>query len=125
MKFLGRLFLVVLLLGNLAYMGALSLHIVRSPEKTRLIPKGQTTLLETYVDTRNWTTSDMREHAAVVADINRAGRGDLIAHVSSPVTTVTPRAVAPSTPTSSTDKPAATSTDTTESTGKSIFDFTK
>ena len=74
MKFLGRLFFVLLLTGNLAYMGALSLHIVRSPGKTALVAKGQTTLQDTYIDTRGWTLSDVREHVAVVADINRAGK---------------------------------------------------
>ena len=118
MKTFGRFLICVLFLGNLAYMGALSLHVVKSPSGMALVPKGQTSLLDTIVDTRNWTTSDLREHQAVVDDINRAGKSALISHVGSPVTTVTPAAV----PTRTTEKPAPATPETPD---KNIFDFTK
>ena len=117
MKFLGRLFLFLLFAGNLTYMGALSLHVVRSPGGTDIVPKGQTTLLETFVDTRTWTASDLREHASVVNDINRAGKGNLIAQVGGSAPTMTPQQVVPQKPTEKTAAP--------ETADKSIFDFTK
>jgi hypothetical protein len=121
MKFLARLFFVLLLLGNLSFMAALSLHVVRSPGKWAVVTKGQVTLQEWYVDTRNWTTADLREHASAAHDISMAGKGELLAHVGSAAASVTPHDIALPQP----QQPSNAKTDSPEPASKTIFDFSK
>ena len=78
----GGFFLGTLLLANLATLSALSLHVVRSPDKmVSVVPKAQLTFVDTFVDTRDWTPLDLVHHAAFVARLNDAGQSQLIAHV--------------------------------------------
>lgn len=78
----GGFFVGTLLLGNLAVLSGLSLHVVRSPDKTvTFVPKSQLTFVDTYVDTRVWTPQDATRHAALVARLTEAGKADLISHV--------------------------------------------
>ena len=103
MKAFGRFLLIVLLLGNLSYMAALSVHVVRTPGKFSfsVVPKGQTSLLDTYVDTREWSVADRSSHTVVVDDIIRAGKGEILMHIGVPAaTTVTPHPVPFGTPSS-------------------------
>jgi hypothetical protein len=86
MKTIGRLLKFLVLLGNLALLAALSLHVVRGPGAFAVTPKGQLTLLDTYVDTRNWSAADVHDHAAVVTRIVQSGHSALIAHVTNQTT---------------------------------------
>ena len=81
MKTLGRLLVALLLLGNLLMLTALSVHVVRSPEKCAVVAKSQLTLMETFVDTRAWTAADLKDHSAVVSRLVQAGKGDLLSHI--------------------------------------------
>jgi hypothetical protein len=92
MKLLGRLFVALLLLGNLLLLAGLSLHVVRSPGKTpALVAKDHLTLVDTLVDTSAWTTTDLATHAATVSRIVQAGKGDLLAHVAPTLTSAAQR----------------------------------
>jgi hypothetical protein len=87
MKLLGRLFVALLLLGNLLLLASLSVHVVRSPGKTpALVAKDHLTLVDTLVDTSAWTATDLTTHAATVSRIVQAGKGDLLAHVAPTLT---------------------------------------
>lgn len=81
MKFLARLMIALFLLGNLLMMGAVSMHVIRTPVTFVLVPKSQLTLVETYVDTRNWTAMDLKSHPALVQRLALEGKQDALAHV--------------------------------------------
>jgi hypothetical protein len=80
-KALARFLTVLLLLGNLAMLAALSLHVVRAPGQFAVLPKSQLTLLETYVDTREWSAADLHDHVAVVARLVQSGHAAMLSHV--------------------------------------------
>jgi hypothetical protein len=81
-KLLGRLFVALLLLGNLLLLGGLSVHVVRSPGKApAVIAKDHLTLVDTYVDTTSWTAADVTNHSNTVTRIVQAGKADCLAHV--------------------------------------------
>ena len=81
MRFLARLLIALFLLGNLLMMGAVSMHVVRTPTTFVFVPKSQLTLMETYVDTRNWTAVDLKAHAALVQRLTQEGKQDALSHV--------------------------------------------
>ena len=81
MKSLARLLLIMLLIGNLLMVTAVSMHVIRTPARLEFIPKSQLTLVETYVDTRNWTVVDLKNHAAFVQRLAQDGRQDVLSHV--------------------------------------------
>ena len=78
MKALGRLLLTLILLGNLLLLAALSVHVVRSANRVRVMPKAHLTLLETYEGVTNWTADDAKNHPEVVARVIASGHGDLL-----------------------------------------------
>jgi hypothetical protein len=108
MKFLGRFLIGLLLLGNLLFLAALSLHVVRSPGKFTVLPKSQLTLIDVFVDTTNWTADQLNEHPAVVARLMQAGKGQMLSHV----TGVSVSAVRPTQKTTASEGPRS----------KSVFD---
>ena len=119
MKFIGRLLTFSLLLANLAFLGALSLHVVHGSSGTAVIAKTHLTLVDTCVDTTKWTAADITEHAALVSRISQAGRADLLPKLAS-------ASAAHTGPTVSHDPhvPAAQKTSVTdEPHQKTIFDF--
>ncbi len=81
MKFLTRLLIALFLLGNLLMMGAVSMHVIRTPATFVFVPKSQLTLIETYVDTRNWTATDLKSHPALVQRLAQEGKQDALSHV--------------------------------------------
>jgi hypothetical protein len=69
------------LVGNLALLAALAVHVVRGPSgKIALIAKSQLTLMDTYVDTRAWSADDLRARPSLVTRIVQSGHGELISH---------------------------------------------
>ena len=91
MKSLGRLLVVLLLIGNLLFLTALSMHVVRAPGKVAFVPKSQLTLIDAYVDTTNWTANDMNEHDALVKRLAQAGKAGVLSHVTGVTMTSSPR----------------------------------
>ena len=83
MKTLSRLFLMVLLLANVGFMAMVSLHVVKSPAGTVVVPKSHLTLVDSYVDVTNWSISDKDSHAAFVNRVNDAGKSYLLNHLGS------------------------------------------
>jgi len=81
MKTLFRLLVTVLLLGGWA-VSALSLHVVRTPDRVALITKSRFASLEdTYVDTRAWTIDDVSNHGALVTRLLTEHKEDILQHV--------------------------------------------
>jgi hypothetical protein len=80
MKSVFRLFVVVLLVAGWA-LAALSLHVVRTPEKIIVIPKNRVGYVDTYVDVRNWTPADVHNHASLAERLVATGRGEVLARI--------------------------------------------
>ena len=95
MKKVFRLLVAALLIGGWT-LAALSLHVVRSPGNPQwlgritLLPKDRITYRQTWVDTTKWTSVDLAKNAAVVERIQGAQKGDVLRHVSDPVTPAAP-----------------------------------
>ena len=117
MRSLVRLSIAFFLLANLLMMGAVSLHVIRTPERFEFVPKSQLTLMDTYVDTRIWTANDLKTHAALVQRLAQAGKQDVLSHVTA--ANVSSRSTELSTERVTAPKDSSSS----ESQGKSIFDF--
>src|SRR5437762_10191721 len=76
MKTFLRLIIFVLLIGGWA-LAAMSLYVVRTPEKIGIVTKSSLDwheLTNTYVDTRNWTLDDVANHPTIVERLIRAGK---------------------------------------------------
>jgi hypothetical protein len=116
----GGFFVGTLLLGNLAVLSGLSLHVVRSPDKAvSFVPKSQLTFVDTYVDTRNWTPQDVSKHPALVARLTDAGKVGLISHVTDDSACCTTTQVIVKHATTPATQPAPH----VEATDPSVFDF--
>ncbi len=117
MRSLVRLSIAFFLLANLLIMGAVSLHVIRTPTRFEFVPKSQLTLLDTYVDTRNWTANDVKAHAALVQRLAQAGKQDVLSHV----TAANASSHSSELPTERVNAPKDSSS--SESRGKNIFDL--
>ena len=62
-------------------LAALSLHVVRTPDKIGLIPKQRLGFTDTYVDARKWTLSDLPAHAALVERVLQANKAELLGYL--------------------------------------------
>ncbi len=62
----------LILLANVVMFGALSTHVVCGPDGWAVIAKDHLTLVDTYVDTRQWTPEEMVRHAAFVQRAEQA-----------------------------------------------------
>ena len=62
-------------------LAALSLHVVRTPDKIGLIPKQRLGFTDTYVDARKWTLSDLPAHAALVERVLQANKAELFGYM--------------------------------------------
>ena len=81
MKTLFRLIVLVLLVAGWG-LAALSLHVVRAQgDRIVLIPKQRLSLIDTYVDARQWTIESVGEHAALVERIVQSGKAEQFAYV--------------------------------------------
>jgi hypothetical protein len=65
-------------------LAALSLHIVRTPERFEILTKQRLGIADTYADTRAWTIGDVPGHAAVVRRLIDAEETDLLKNVADP-----------------------------------------
>ena len=97
MKSFGRFLVGLLLLANLLFLVALSVHVVRYPGGFAMVRKSQLSLIDTYADTRNWSRQDLLTHAALVNRIEQDGQGKTIAHLST-VSTASGDSTSPSLP---------------------------
>jgi hypothetical protein len=97
MKSFGRFLVGLLLLANLSFLAALSVHVVRYPGGYALVRKSQLSLIDSYTDTRNWSRQDLLTHAALVNRIEQDGQGKTIAHLST-VSTASGDSTSPSIP---------------------------
>src|SRR4051812_1830412 len=96
MKILARVFVALLLLGNLLLLAGLSVHVVRAPGKTpAIVAKDHLTLVDTFLDTASWTPADLANPASAAARITQAGKGDLLAHIAPQVSSAGQAAAAP------------------------------
>jgi hypothetical protein len=81
MKTLFRLIVFVLLVAGWG-LAALSLHVVRAQgDRIVLIPKQRLNLIDTYVDARTWTLSNVADHEQLVERIIQSGKADSFAYV--------------------------------------------
>jgi hypothetical protein len=83
MKSLFRLIVLVLLLVGWG-LAALSLYVVRTPEKIGIVTKTNLHWRDTYVDTRQWTIDDVAKHPALVDRLIKADKTNLLSHVARP-----------------------------------------
>ncbi len=75
-----RLFAVlfgVMLGGGLVY-AAFEYHLVRTEERFFVIPKKQAGLVDAYVDIRDWSASQWRDHPVLAENLIADGHGDLV-----------------------------------------------
>jgi hypothetical protein len=82
-KLLFRLTLLSVLLSGWG-MAALSLHVVRTPDRIGLIPKQRLGITDTYVDARKWTLSDLPAHAQLVQRVLQANKAELFGYLTDP-----------------------------------------
>jgi hypothetical protein len=82
-KSLFRLVQLSLLLSGWG-LAALSLHVVRTPDKIGLIPKERLGITDTYVDARTWTLSDLSSHSALIQRVLEADKADLFRYLADP-----------------------------------------
>jgi hypothetical protein len=82
-KNLIRLVYLSLLLGGWS-LAALSLHVVRTPDKIGLIPKERLGITDTYVDARKWTLADLNNHPVLVKRLLEANKADLFQYLADP-----------------------------------------
>jgi hypothetical protein len=80
-KKIWRAIVAVLLVGGWA-LAALSLHVVRTPERLVVIPKNTLGVSDTYVDTRAWTLNDAAAHSEFVKRLVVAGKAHALEHLS-------------------------------------------
>jgi hypothetical protein len=65
-------------------LAALSLHVVRTPDKIGLIPKERIGFTDTYVDARTWTLADLSSHPDLVKRVLEANKADLFRYLADP-----------------------------------------
>lgn len=58
--------------------GALTYHVVRTPEGYELVPKITAGFADTYIDVRTFGVSDWANHKPLVAAIVRADKKDIL-----------------------------------------------
>lgn len=65
-------------------LAALSLHVVRTPDKIGLLPKDRLGVFDTYVDARTWTLADLPAHAPLVKRMLQADKADWFSYMAQP-----------------------------------------
>lgn len=78
---IGKLFSALFLLvlgGGLTYYG-LGHHIVRTEQRTVVVPKDQLELADTYADIRGWSARDFSRHPKLTEALMARGYGELMA----------------------------------------------
>ncbi|MBI1371457.1 MAG: hypothetical protein GC159_01665 [Phycisphaera sp.] len=69
---------VVLLIGAGLMYYALGHHFVKASTGSVTVPKASLTLSDTWVDIREWTAADFKEHPEVTKALIDNGHGDLV-----------------------------------------------
>jgi len=60
---------------------ALSLHVIRTPDKIGLIPKDRLGFADTYVDARSWKLEDLSNHPELVKRVLEANKAELFQYL--------------------------------------------
>jgi hypothetical protein len=55
-----------------------SIHLIVTPGRITLLPKDRLGFQDTYVDARNWTPTELRQHPDVVARLVHLDRSDVL-----------------------------------------------
>lgn len=69
---------VGMVLGGLLVVGALKYHVLKTNNGFEFVPKREVSFANTYVDIRNFTTSDWTDNAELVRAIVDSDRTDLL-----------------------------------------------
>ena len=77
MRRLTTLLLGMVLGGGCVY-GAYQYHLVRTGAQFLLIPKGEVSLIDPYVDVRDWDLDDWDKHPEVLEAMKAQGHADLL-----------------------------------------------
>ena len=101
MKKIFKFLVFILLIGGWA-LAALSLHVIRTPQKVIVVPKNRLHYEGTYVDTRDWTPDDVKNHEALVERLVATGKttqAQAVTYLTTPATQpVAPGVVPPAPP---------------------------
>ncbi len=75
-----RLFALVFgaLLGAAAMFIAFKFHVVRTKDDWVFVPKPSASLVDAYVDVREWNTAEWTKHSQLVKALVLTGRADLV-----------------------------------------------
>ena len=53
-------------------------HVVKADEGLLLVPKPQSSTSDWYVDVRNWSAAEWKQHPLLIHSLVKHGRGDLV-----------------------------------------------
>jgi hypothetical protein len=62
-------------------LAALSLHVIRTPDRIGLIPKDRLGFADTYVDARAWKLDDLSNHPELVKRVLEANKAELFQYL--------------------------------------------
>jgi hypothetical protein len=82
-KLAFRLFSSTLALGGWT-LAALSLHVVRTPDKIEVVTKQRLGFVDTYCDTRAWTLADIPRHPTLVRRLIEIDQAELLKNATDP-----------------------------------------
>jgi hypothetical protein len=66
--------------GGAAMWGAFNYHFLRTAEGVTYVPKQSANLSDVYLDVRDWSLADWKQHPAVVQALVANGRTELVAN---------------------------------------------
>lgn len=66
------------LLGAGGVYGALNYHVLRTDNGIQFVAKSESTLKDTYVDTRQFGVGDWMDHPQLAEDLVKAGKQDIM-----------------------------------------------
>lgn len=77
---MGRLFTlgVGVIVGVILMFFCFHYHVVKTSDKTLIVPKKSATLSETYVDISTWGIQEWSEHPDLADDMIRAGHSQMV-----------------------------------------------
>ena len=83
--FMRRLmtFFLGMVAGGLLLYGALQFHIVRADDGFHVVPKVEAKIAATYVDIRNFSFADWKQHTDIAAALMRAEKEELMKNAAS------------------------------------------
>jgi hypothetical protein len=80
MELMRRLFALAfgVLLGAAAMFIAFRFHVVRTNDNWVFVSKPQASLVDAYIDVREWDSAEWMKHTALVKALVRTGQADLV-----------------------------------------------